>query len=113
MEPLWLAPAAGARRGEPQRPGGAEPGSGPGLAAGGAGSSRAGGSQALASLAAASLDHLAPARARHADTKAVRLAPVAFLGLVGALDGSSPGIRSRCGRRTTAQPRRGSPASIA
>src|SRR5437867_2700975 len=33
----------------------------------------------------------APARARHADTKAVRLAPVPFLGLIRPLDGSSPG----------------------
>ena len=52
-----------------------------------AGSSRRSRSQALAALATACLEHLASARRRHAYAKAVRLTPVALLGLVRPLDG--------------------------
>ena len=52
-----------------------------------AGSSRGGRSQALAALTTACLEHLAPARRRHTYAKAVRLTPVALLGLVRPLDG--------------------------
>jgi len=50
-------------------------------------SSRRSRSQALAALATACLEHLAPARRRHTYAKAMRLAPVALLGLVRPLDG--------------------------
>ena len=47
-------------------------------------------SQALAALTTACLEHLAPAWRRHTYAKAVRLAPVALLGLVRPLDGRLP-----------------------
>jgi hypothetical protein len=52
-----------------------------------AGSSRGSRSQALAALATACLEHLTSARRRHTYAKAVRLTPVALLGLVRPLDG--------------------------
>ncbi len=60
-----------------------------GVARGGdaAGSSRGSRSQALAALSTACLQHLASARRRHTYAKAVRLTPVALLGLVRPLDG--------------------------
>ena len=45
------------------------------------------GVQALAALSTACLEHLAATRRRHTYAKAVRLAPVALLGLVRPLDG--------------------------
>jgi hypothetical protein len=52
-----------------------------------AGSSRRSRGQALAAFATACLEHLASARRRHTYAKAVRLTPVALLGLVRPLDG--------------------------
>jgi hypothetical protein len=52
-----------------------------------AGSSRWSRSQALAALPTACLEHLASAGRRHTYAKAVRLTPVALLGLVRPLDG--------------------------